>query len=1078
MRRVRLCLPAVLVLRILVGDVSVYAQEIGSIETDSIATEVIGQQAGPAEPGKTITASFRVTNLAARAAKLSVETQLPARWTSIFPARQIELEAGGSTNVLQLVRIPEDAAPGSYEITLRIGEAAQGETRASHRVVVASTCTFSIEASAAKRFVEAGKTLHATGAIRNSGNVAISVRLRARSARGYGVAIDTSAIHVSAGEAKEFLASIATPAGAGKMVQRALIITGETPDCGGLVDDAAVLFDVIPGAHAKPNDESDLPGAITIGTTVSGQDVAAQVGFEVGGFVDRDQSRHLAVAVRLPDQRKSSRLGKRGIRRASYESESVTIGLGDTRFGYSTLTTVPGIGRGISIEGRRGPLTAGAFYDRSRFGFPVRSRQGVLLSFQTNVWSSFGATYLRRNGVDRGETVTVYARAAPSELAHVKLEVGDAVAGVNRTGAVAMELVGRRNQWIQYSGRYVHAGPGFPGQYANFDFRHGAITIRPFGGVFFHSSARIERQSFEGTPGADDWRRENSRVRSGLGWRVRSGTNDASIKLDAGGRARTVASDLNFGLHERDVRFSVAMGRRLFSASAHVTTGRFAGTGVDEGHAFREFGLTSEANLGVHTIAASLEYFNGANMDHPVVGSSSSLRIALSSRLNRKTRLHVDGFVSQDDFWGGLYELIHARLSRQIGSVELTARFQYSSAASRTGSGLADLGLSLRVPLSAPNPFRASTPRVHGRVTDATTGKPVEGVLVRLSDSHALSNVEGGFSLRAPGSGVRLFGIDSSTLDVEFVPMLELPMVVDLDKSPLPVIEVPVARAARLVGRFLIVETRGTHDAGPVRTVRPVALAVIEIDDGIGKYRTVTNAAGRFIFPKIRPGKYGASVVMAELPRRYRVARERYEFQVDPGQQSSLEILAESDIRNIRMIAGGEIKTNATDVADRRTRPGVRAPSDTTSTCPADDRPRAFTNRVVKGESLSRLARRHYGDERLWPVIWLANRERVSNPHLISVGSILSIPARRFEFERDRTLGTTHRAVEDETLASVSERYLGLAELWPLLVTNGRYGGLQLLEPDSLIHIPALRVAEISPDSCQQEKGIRGHQRQ
>ena len=84
MRRVSLCLPAVLVLRILAGDVSVYAQEIGSTETDSIATEVIGQQGGPAEPGKTITASFRVTNLAARAAKLSVETQLPARWTSIL----------------------------------------------------------------------------------------------------------------------------------------------------------------------------------------------------------------------------------------------------------------------------------------------------------------------------------------------------------------------------------------------------------------------------------------------------------------------------------------------------------------------------------------------------------------------------------------------------------------------------------------------------------------------------------------------------------------------------------------------------------------------------------------------------------------------------------------------------------------------------------------------------------------------------------------------------------------------------------------------------------------------------------
>jgi hypothetical protein len=132
----------------------------------------------------------------------------------------------------------------------------------------------------------------------------------------------------------------------------------------------------------------------------------------------------------------------------------------------------------------------------------------------------------------------------------------------------------------------------------------------------------------------------------------------------------------------------------------------------------------------------------------------------------------------------------------------------------------------------------------------------------------------------------------------------------------------------------------------------------------------------------------------------------------------------------------------------------------------------------VKGESLSRLARRHYGDERLWPVIWRENRDRVSNPHLISVGSVLTIPARRFEIARERSPGTAHRAVENETLASVSERYLGLAELWPLLVTNGRYGGLQLLEPNSFINIPALRVEEISPDSCQGEMGIRGRQKQ
>jgi nucleoid-associated protein YgaU len=50
------------------------------------------------------------------------------------------------------------------------------------------------------------------------------------------------------------------------------------------------------------------------------------------------------------------------------------------------------------------------------------------------------------------------------------------------------------------------------------------------------------------------------------------------------------------------------------------------------------------------------------------------------------------------------------------------------------------------------------------------------------------------------------------------------------------------------------------------------------------------------------------------------------------------------------------------------------------------------TYTVVSGDSLSRIAKREYGDANKWRVIYEANRDRISNPDLIHPGQTLTIP--------------------------------------------------------------------------------------
>lgn len=82
------------------------------------------------------------------------------------------------------------------------------------------------------------------------------------------------------------------------------------------------------------------------------------------------------------------------------------------------------------------------------------------------------------------------------------------------------------------------------------------------------------------------------------------------------------------------------------------------------------------------------------------------------------------------------------------------------------------------------------------------------------------------------------------------------------------------------------------------------------------------------------------------------------------------------------------------------TQPGDRKPdfsdvqSGGSSTAPTDPTktPAEVTYTVVSGDSLSKIAKAHYGDANQWRRIWEANRDLIKNPDLIHPGQVLKIP--------------------------------------------------------------------------------------
>jgi nucleoid-associated protein YgaU len=80
------------------------------------------------------------------------------------------------------------------------------------------------------------------------------------------------------------------------------------------------------------------------------------------------------------------------------------------------------------------------------------------------------------------------------------------------------------------------------------------------------------------------------------------------------------------------------------------------------------------------------------------------------------------------------------------------------------------------------------------------------------------------------------------------------------------------------------------------------------------------------------------------------------------------------------------------DFSNVRSGSSSSAPAPAPSAPPAETAATKRTYTVVSGDSLSKIAKREYGDAQQWRKIYDANRDQISNPDLIHPGQVLNIP--------------------------------------------------------------------------------------
>ncbi|MBT8401347.1 MAG: hypothetical protein KJO98_12780 [Rhodothermia bacterium] len=1044
------------------GSDSLHAQESSQIAISSHR----GPDGNPliAESGSSLTVPLQIANRSSRPVRAILSVETPDGWSVGIMAGSVEIPPNGSVSRLVLLRIPARAAAGEY----RIGFSLEDESGAplailSREVHVGQMCDIDIRSEPAERYVEAGSGIVAPVVIRNEANIPVQVRLDARAPKGYEVAMNGDVRNLAVGEVETLSVFISTSSDELETVRRSIVIAAVSPTCNDLRKTTAVSFDVVPARGSERGGAKSIPGRITVVGGATGSRGGAQVQAELAGAINEERDRKIEVEAIFPD-RGGLRFGERSSFRMAYETRSLRAEAGDLRVGFTTLTQVPGKGRGLRIRNEFGRFFADGFWARPRLGFPVRSYVGASTGARLNKSTLLAVNFLSQSGVDRRQSVTVAAEYEPNRFGKLGVEFGETMKRAGGGEAVAVNMTGSIDRRLFVSGRLVHAGGGLPGQFSNYDFRQASATYRPLDGLSVQLTGRNEQQSFEPSAGGI-WQRRVSKVKGSLGLRERG----LAAELFTTHAWRNVTGGSSSSADENDAGVDLRLTRSLFALGLNLRLGQYRDPALDISDSFTRFAISTSIGRNDNSVTMSLERLDGRTLARPLAGSVWAGRLAVRVEPFSQTRLELDAFASRDRFWeDGIYHLIYFRASRSVlngGSIE--GRVQYGSFGAGASSRHIDFGIGLTVPLKVPNPFHSNEKPISGRVYDLESGQPFSSVLVQMGDHVALTDYEGKFELSRPGVGQHLFRVDMSTMSVEYVPMADLPITISVRHREDRTIDVPMARASRAFVRFQRQASASEKAAGQPPLI-PVDAAVIEIEDAYGRSRALTNVAGKITFTGIRPGAYTARVIYADLPPNYSSKEEVYTFTVDPGESAGLDMFAVLKKRNIQIVSSGDLTREVPNVGDE---PHNRPASDSLAGAPSRTcRPRpTIQRRTQAGETLSTIARDVYGHAQLWPFVWLSNRDRVPDPDRVDIGDELIVEMRTFTVEARARPRRIDVGEAGQTIQDIAAAEIGHQLMWPAIWYSNREAvsleGVLLPAGDVLV-LPGILVEDISTDFC------------
>jgi hypothetical protein len=866
-------------------------------------------------PGDRVTTVFRVRNRSTAPVLLHAVLAAPADWQLLTP--EPDFTVGPDSTDLRLVSVqsPRAAGAGRYRLLYSLCDEGDVCARDSVHIDVAAQRGMEVQLLQGASVAATDRDYTAVFAVRNAGNVALAVRARAAGPLAGVMRLDSAAWVAPPGSVRPVTVVLAARAAMALRGPHPIGVRVSAAEDSTISASADVVVDFIARSGGARTRSLELPASLAVRVSPGRGRVRGAAELAASGPLRSDGATTLDLSVRTRGLT-TNPLFDQDEYRVSVRSRGWAVRGGDQYFIQSPLTEAGQLVFGVSTEATASRLTARLFDVGSRWDFRRGRAQGASLGLRLGDSGSVAVNAISQRGDEAGRAISLGAAVSPAAGTRAQIEVGGGWSGSGQLARGLAWDARAARPWfeVQWSGH--ETGDGYPA-------RHG----------------RGDEGALFAAVGPDGWRLRFVEIERSLDlspYRVAYEYNDRDRSI--GVQLGTLAT---IGWHEKDI-LSHAAGAHVNERSRSARILLYRRLGPMDFQAAGEGGSVVERDHGArrpfHQVSlrtsararsgAAVSFFVDRNDRHSVAGRPSEAwtsaggnasvivgrlgfsLMALNVREGLFSRLRSALFDARVDRWLAAGRRVSMRLRATSFGPLAAERERY-------------VALEFSTPLGIPLVPDRSTGRMIARLYDRETGRGIADALVTLGNERFLTDARGRVAVANLAPGSYRMTVDQETVrDLLVADGAGAPPVM-IERGTTSVVDVALARGARVTGRIIVSPGDSSGGEAPVAAARAVGLpnAVVTLRGERHTVRQLTDARGGFSFAGLAPGRWQLTVAEGDLPALHRLERDTTGVLLAPGQDVSLVLRVVPVRRRIRWIGGGDITPPTPVTPPRAIRP-------------------------------------------------------------------------------------------------------------------------------------------------------------
>jgi hypothetical protein len=837
-------------------------------------------------PGGHITLFFDVKSATPLPDSLREEVRLPEKWRLLSQRRPVRTAGDLRVRYFYLIGTPAGCASGEYQVKFLV-HANGGEVAAQAQLTVGQIRNIELFVVTQPEFVREGDTLRLTYMIRNAGNKAEKFLLKS-----------------DHGRVENGTDSLTLEPGAGTNVTVAQVIPVTDNNAWQASSNLSVMMT---GAAEPVYSVTSIPvfsskvrkidryfrfpvevGGGYLSYRYGGREVTAYQYQATGkGFIDQKERHYLDFIIRGPDQFVFPAVGTYDQYSFDYAfRKRLFVSAGDYVLQLNNLMEFGRFGRGLRVEQQFKKVAYTVFYQKARFFLNQKHSFGGKFLYKFNESANIGLHYASKNVFFHDRRFWSHMTALTTAV-HTKefnleseLSTGQAIGKTDYGAFLRLQLA---KKWINVTSNVIYAGKHFYGFYNNsrlFNNNIGFNITRKLtigaSNNFSDVNPSLDANLYSVSP----------KDRSYMGYiSFQPDQRNRFFLFYSKAERKDRQQPAAFHYSENFSNFSYNLTSEKFTL---FYQGRY---GYSKNHLAPDDNGRNESfsNLVQPAVRLFPWIWVGGYFEHQHTSKFSSAGVVENlffyggnARINIKRNLYAS-FLYRNNY---APDELYVRRSFADASLILDLKrhvFTFSGGrsyipnAANTDQNTLFFNLKYALRLNVPLGRKKNIGTVKGQLTGF--GYRKQGNLIQLGSHKFMTDSTGMFTFDGVAPDQYYLSITQNESGSEgVVPVLRMPMLVDVRPDSLSVIEIPLTRTGSIAGRIEFLKAK-QNGLSSVLTEKPPVL--VKLNGENGSYLTELNDKGEFSFREIRPGTWEISVFIPGSQDRFVVEDSHRELTVE-----------------------------------------------------------------------------------------------------------------------------------------------------------------------------------------------------